>query len=90
MPDLPGSAESVESPLAKALYGVSLESLAKNNTDRTHPDPSVFIEEEEDKRSLSGEYPDYPYYVARGANGLPYLKVVRNASGGAIAGDKGE
>uniref|UniRef100_A0A182W9Z9 Uncharacterized protein n=1 Tax=Anopheles minimus TaxID=112268 RepID=A0A182W9Z9_9DIPT len=88
VPDLPRSCESVESPLVKALYGVSLESLAKNNTDRVHPDPSVFIEEE-DKRSLSGEYPDYPYYVARGSDGLPYLKVVHNSSGPGTAGEKG-
>uniref|UniRef100_A0A182QW32 Uncharacterized protein n=1 Tax=Anopheles farauti TaxID=69004 RepID=A0A182QW32_9DIPT len=90
VPDLPSSAEAVESPLTKALYGISLESLARNNTARTHPDPSVFIEEDEDKRSLSGEYPDYPYYVARGSNGLQYLKVVRNASDGVSGADKGE
>ncbi|XP_049276810.1 trafficking kinesin-binding protein milt isoform X1 [Anopheles funestus] len=87
VPDLQRSSETVESPLVKALYGVSLESLAKNNTDRVHPDPSVFIEDE-DKRSLSGEYPDYPYYVARGSNGLPYLKVVHNSSGTGTAGEK--
>uniref|UniRef100_A0A182LSZ1 Uncharacterized protein n=1 Tax=Anopheles culicifacies TaxID=139723 RepID=A0A182LSZ1_9DIPT len=88
VPDLPRSCESIESPLVKALYGVSLESLAKNNTDRVHPDPSVFIEDE-DKRSLSGEYPDYPYYVARGSNGLSYLKVVHNSSDSGTAGEKG-
>ncbi|KFB46168.1 hypothetical protein ZHAS_00014169 [Anopheles sinensis] len=85
VPDLPGtgagSGESpLESPLTKALYGISLESLARTNTGRVHPDPSVFIDEEEDRRSLSGEYPDYPYYVARGADGLPYLKVVRSSA----------
>ncbi|XP_053672789.1 trafficking kinesin-binding protein milt [Anopheles nili] len=87
VPDLLGSGDAVESPLTKALYGISLESLLKNNTDRVHPDPSVFIDEEDDKRSQSGEYPDYPYYVARGSNGLPYLKVVRSTSG-AKANDK--
>ncbi|XP_052899223.1 trafficking kinesin-binding protein milt isoform X1 [Anopheles moucheti] len=88
VPDLQRSCESIDSPLVKALYGVSLESLAKQNTDRVHPDPSVFIEEE-DKRSLSGEYPDYPYYVARGSNGLAYLKVVHNTSSGSgTAGEK--
>uniref|UniRef100_A0A182P5H2 Uncharacterized protein n=1 Tax=Anopheles epiroticus TaxID=199890 RepID=A0A182P5H2_9DIPT len=91
VPDLHRTGESIDSPLVKALYGVSLESLAKSNTDRVHPEPSVFIEEE-DKRSVSGEYPDYPYYVARGTNGLPYLKVVHNCSSGAAAaeGEKGE
>ncbi|XP_058125382.1 trafficking kinesin-binding protein milt isoform X1 [Anopheles coustani] len=69
----------VDSPLTKALYGISLESLARTNTGRVHTDPSVFIDEEEDRRSLSGEYPDYPYYVARGADGLSYLKVVRSS-----------
>lgn len=88
VPDLQRSCESIETPLVKALYGVSLESLAKSNTDRIHPDPSVFIDEE-DKRSLSGEYPDYPYYVARGTNGLPYLKVVHSNSPGATGGEKG-
>ncbi|XP_061517431.1 trafficking kinesin-binding protein milt isoform X1 [Anopheles gambiae] len=87
VPDLQRSCESIETPLVKALYGVSLESLAKSNTDRIHPDPSVFIDEE-DKRSLSGEYPDYPYYVARGTNGLPYLKVVHSNSPGATGGEK--
>uniref|UniRef100_A0A182K2V8 Uncharacterized protein n=1 Tax=Anopheles christyi TaxID=43041 RepID=A0A182K2V8_9DIPT len=88
VPDLQRSCESIETPLVKALYGVSLESLAKSSTERVHPDPSVFIEED-DKRSLSGEYPDYPYYVARGSNGLPYLKVVHN-SAGPTGGEKGE
>uniref|UniRef100_A0A182FNC3 Uncharacterized protein n=1 Tax=Anopheles albimanus TaxID=7167 RepID=A0A182FNC3_ANOAL len=74
-----GTNDKIESPLAKALYGISLESLAKTGGDRIHPNPAVFIDEEE-KRSQSGEYPDYPYYVARAGNGQQYLKVVRSGS----------
>lgn len=77
-----GEEKAMESPLVEALYGISVESLARAAADRAHPNPDVFLaaggSEEDDKSSQSGEYPEYIYHVAKGNDGRMYLKVVRS------------